>query len=135
MEEKWKKWIPIEGVSKDLNLSSITFDNNGLLIKLCGQLDKEELEVSYESVFSFRSTDEGRRLNLLNTLSEKYGKDFYKTWSMFKVEFSPYINWLNKETYGIYESYDIEHHVYITSNDILEVITAQTPSFKIRREI
>lgn len=125
--EKWIKWNPVDKISQRLDFISFSYDENGILIRLRDLSTNSSVDLRYESVFSFRNTDEGRRLKLLNTLSKNYGDSFYKEWSIFKVEFSEYTKWLNEETYGMYENYEIEHHVYITSNDILEIVTAHEP--------
>lgn len=124
---KWVPWQPHDKIGAKLDLVSFLFDENGIFIRLRDLDTSEDYELKYDSVFSFRNSDEGRRLRLLNTLSEIYGDRFYKEWSIFKVESSDYLKWFHEETYGMYESYDIEHHVYITSNDILEIVTAHAP--------
>lgn len=126
--EKWTKWNPIDSISQRLDFISFLYDENGILIRLRDLASNSDFELRYESVFSFRNTDEGRRLKLLSVLTENYGDAFYKEWSIFKVESSEYIEWLNEETYGMYEHYETEHHVYITPNDILEILTAHVPT-------
>lgn len=127
MNEKWEKWHPVEGLPEKVDLPNLCFDKNGLRLEMVGVDHYERIIFQYESTLSFRLTDEGRRLRLLSYLNDNYGKDFLGKWSFFKIMDSPYVRWLNEETYGIYEQYEVEHHAFLTTNEVVEVISATMP--------
>ena len=74
-----------------------------------------------------------KRLKTLNELEQKYGKDYYSKWSFFKVSNSPYKRWLNDESYDIYAEYNLEHYVFLTTEDIFEVISTYSPDISMKK--
>lgn len=46
---------------------------------------------------------------------------------MFKVVKSEYLEWFGQETYNMYNDYSIVHYVFLTCNDILEVLSTYEP--------
>lgn len=133
MIEKWTKWEPVMDLPDKIFLEKLIDDKKGLTIEFNDELETTEIIVNFEnSVVSYRNSDEGKRLNTLEFLNEKYGKIFYSNWSFFKVNNSLYLKWLNDETYDMYTDYNIEHYVFLTSNDIVDVLSSYPPKIRIR---
>ena len=128
MSEEWAKWEPLEGVSSKMYIEKLVNDKNGTLLVFKSEDDNDTIQVLFQnSILSLRSTDEGRRLKTINFLEEKYGTDFYAKWTFFKVANSTYVEWFNQETYDIYTSYNIEHYVFMTSDDVVEILSTYEP--------
>ena len=41
---------------------------------------------------------------------------------------SEYLSWFLEESSGIYESNKVEHYVFFTPNDVIEILSTYTPS-------
>ncbi|HMM19099.1 MAG TPA: hypothetical protein PKA10_00075 [Selenomonadales bacterium] len=127
MSDEWIKWIPWEGLPSKMYLERFVDDKSGISFLMTGK-DGSQIQIVFDgSVLSYRNTDEGRRLKTINFLEQKYGKEFYATWSMFKVVKSEYLEWFGQETYNMYNDYSIVHYVFLTCNDILEVLSTYEP--------
>jgi len=46
---------------------------------------------------------------------------------LFIVENSSYIEWFNLQSYDIYKNYDPKHYIFLTPNDIVEVVSNYPP--------
>ncbi|WP_374018193.1 hypothetical protein ABU162_29960 [Paenibacillus thiaminolyticus] len=123
----WLQWKPVEGLQSKYQLVKVTFDCDGLAIILASSETSSELFLQFKSPFSFRTTDEGKRLKLLNRLNEKFGDDFVRTSSLFMVYESEYLKWINDETYYMYENQNLYHFVILTDNEVLEILSPLHP--------
>ena len=132
MLEQWNRWEPIEGIPEKMTMESLCFDKNGTLIVLESEDGGTKVQILFEdSVLSLRNTDEGRRLKTINFLEKMYGTDYYTSWTLFKVTNSTFVEWFNEETYNIYADYNIEHYVFLTSDEVVEVLSTYSPSVKV----
>lgn len=132
MEEEWIKWEPLKCISSKMYIEKLIDDENGILLVLKSEDKKKTFKVIFvDPILSLRSTDEGRRLKTINFLEGKYGTDFYDQWTFFRVINSGYVEWFNQETYNIYAIYDIRHYVFLTSNDVVEILSTYEPNVSI----
>lgn len=131
--EHWERWIPINGLPSKLYNDAFIDSKEGIILEFSDEKDKKKIVVKFEDgVLSYRNTDEGSLLKKLNYLEQQYGTDFYSEWTLFKITNSEYINWFLDESSGIYEPNQVEHYVFFTPNDIIEILTTYTPSVIIR---
>ena len=70
-------------------------------------------------------------MKMINFLDEKYGTEFYAHWGLFEVTDSAYLEWFNQESYNIYKCCDIKHYVFITPNDIIDILSTYEPTINI----
>lgn len=132
MAEQWIKWEPLEGLPQKMYLERMIDDKNGISLKFKSESDDISIQVIFEdSVLSLRNTDEGRRLKTLDFLVNTHGKDFSSKWSLFKVTDSSYVKWFNEESFGIYADYNVEHYVFLTPNDVFEVLSTYAPKISV----
>lgn len=128
MTEEWAKWEPLEGIPSKMYIEKLVDDKNGTLLVFKSEDENDTIQVLFEdSILSLRSTDEGRRLKTITFLEEKYGTDFYAKWTFFKVTNSTYVEWFNQETYDMYTSYNIGHYVFLTPDDVVEILSTNEP--------
>ncbi|WP_070121269.1 hypothetical protein [Bacillus marinisedimentorum] len=131
--EHWERWIPIKGLPSRLYNDTFIDNKEGIILEFSDENDKKKILVKFdEGVLSYRNTDEGSLLKKLNYLDQQYGTDFYSEWTLFKVKNSEYIKWFLEESSGIYEPNQLEHYVFLTPNDVIEILTTYTPSIVIK---
>ena len=131
--EHWEKWIPINGLPSKIYNDSFIDSKEGIILEFSDEKHKKKIVIKFEDgVLSYRNTDEGSLLKKLNYLDQRYGTDFYCEWTLFKVKNSEYINWFLEESFGIYKPNQVEHYVFLTPNDVIEILTTYTPSVVIK---
>jgi hypothetical protein len=132
MMETWKKWDPINDVSTKFYKESL-FDSKGeVILVLQEEISGRKLIVTFDRrILSYRNTDEGSLLEMLYYLEQNYGRDFYSKRSLFEIENSEYIKWFLKESSGIYTKEEVKHYVFLTSDDVIEILSTCAPTVKI----
>ncbi|KXG10247.1 hypothetical protein AT864_00838 [Anoxybacillus sp. P3H1B] len=131
--EHWERWIPINGLPSKLHNDTFVDNKEGIILEFSDEKDKKKIVVKFEEgVLSYRNTDEGSLLKKLNYLDQQYGTDFYSNWTLFKVKNSEYIKWFLEESSGIYEPNQLEHYVFLTPNDVIEILATYTPSIVVK---
>lgn len=132
--EQWKRWEPVNGIPTRIYNDSLVDSKEGLIITFSNETNTKNLIATFDGiVLSYRNTDEGSLLKMLNYLHQQYGTEFYSQWPLFKVENSAYLNWFLTESSGIYESRKVEHYVFLTPNDIIEVLSTYDPEIVIKK--
>ena len=127
--ERWEKWIPIDNIPQKIYLDSFVDDNEGIAMTFSSQDGEKRILVQFEGfVLSYRNTDEGSLLKTWKLLGYHYGDGFYSRWSLFQVKNSEYLNWFLKESCGVYEPGEVLHYVFVTPNDVVEVLSTFVPS-------
>lgn len=81
------------------------------------------LIINFDSIISYRNTDESY---LLKTLNER---ENFSKWPLFKIKNSQYLVWFHEQTYDIYKKQlpEIIHYAFITPNDVVDVLAHHTP--------
>lgn len=129
MKEVWKKWLPIE-LTRDMYkacYSEVT-DIDGIEIDLVFNDTGDLLKIKFEnSVLAYQNVDEGKRIKMLNYLSDNYAKEFYAEWTLFIVENSSYLKWFHDESMGIYKDENVCHYVLLTENDVVDILSVFEP--------
>ncbi len=137
MEEQWIKWEPISGLKGNYNINLVLNDPKTFKIILSDYDNpKSQVIITFEeSVASYRDTDETYRYKLICDLGEKYGKEFYINWGLFKVKNSNYIKWLSEQSYGISDHFECNHHFAILGvNCVLDIIASYEPKVEMINE-
>lgn len=63
-------------------------------------------------------------------LEAQHGSDCYKNYSFFVIEKSPYIQWVYQESFETLPPDWFTHYVFITTNEIIDVLATEAPSIK-----
>lgn len=67
----------------------------------------------------------------MDFLTNKYGADFLGEHYVYMVENSKFLSWFNEESYNIVSGYAVNHYAFLTSNDIVDVLTTYAPKIRI----
>lgn len=133
-ESEWIIWEPIKDFTGTIYLNSFIDDNSGIALTFeVENEDYEKINIIYENwVISYRNTDEGDMLSTISYVRDKYGNDFIQKYSFFKVKNSSYVKWYKSNSCNPWD--EVEHHVYITPNDIIEILSTYSPKVEILQE-
>lgn len=131
MQEEWTRWEPAEGLSGNYNIISCHDDyETGLTIILRDMDDaKKQLRVVWgKSVTAYKKTEERLTVMIVDRLHERYGINFYRNWTFFKITNSKYFQELLEESGGLIDYTPACMHFVIFSSEILlDVITNYEP--------
>lgn len=131
MKEQWTYWEPISGLSKKYHTKLISNSfKKGFVINLVDDNNKKISIRFTGTVISYRITDESYIFDTLTFLENNYGKDFYGDWTFFKIENSEYVEWINKQTYDVYQDIGLKHFCILASDLRLDFITTYEPEVK-----
>ena len=112
----------------EYELDEIVQNDSGLSIKFNGV--DYSIIVNYEHKWIwFSSSDESDRWR---TLSDYFSKEPHKDTELFYVvEESELKRWIINEKNGIWNDDELEHHVFVTINDVIEVVSLSRPCVEI----
>ncbi|WP_214759617.1 hypothetical protein [Exiguobacterium sp. s129] len=127
---EWEKWIPLESIPARLYKESLIDDGDSLRIILSDETEGQKYSFLFDClVLSYRNSDEGSRIRMLEHLDKHYAHLEYGNWTLFKVKNSSYLEWFTRESLKRYESIvEMEHYVFLTSNDVIEVLSVDAPT-------
>ena len=127
---EWEKWIPLESIPACLYKESLLDDGDSLRIILSDETEGQKYSFLFDGlVLSYRNSDEGSRLRTLEHLHQHYAHLEYGNWTLFKMKNSSYLEWFAQESLERYEGIvEVEHYVFLTSNDVIEVLSADSPT-------
>lgn len=114
----------------EYELDEIVQNDRGLTIKFNGVIHR--IIVNYEHKWIwFSSSDEADRWR---TLSDYFSKEPHKDTELFYVDReSDLKRWIVNEKYGVWNYDELEHHVFVTINDVIEVVSRSRPCVQIIR--
>src|SRR5690348_3691652 len=116
--EEWIQWQPFEDVHGKYSLKIIQSDSKEFFITLYKKDSKEELKLSICGEQDiYRVTKTYYRQDLFNFLKTNYGELFYKDWTFFKIKNSSYKEWLEEESYGVFNLGNAERIHYCLLTD------------------
>lgn len=130
--EHWERWKPLSGIPTKLYNDSLLDSEDGFIMEFSDEYFEKKVIVRFEDgVLSYRNTDEGSLLKTWDKLDQQYNGSFYSNWPLFKIKNSKYLKWFFEESMGIYEREKVEHYVFITPDDVIEVLSAYPPKILI----
>lgn len=84
--------------------------------------DKEGMiKVVFDWVHSFRVTDEGDLLKMLDELNGQM------TTGVYIVGESNYLSWFNEQSFSIHDDESINHYLIVTGDDVIDVLSSVSP--------
>lgn len=130
MSEKWSVW-PIVTLPEDVyELMDLQMDGGGL--KLIFESKVLRVKVFYEEgLLIFRCSDEGMRWKTIDNVLAERGRTFFKGKLFFKVENSDFKEWFMQETFFTRDGEKIEHHAFVTIDDMVDVLAVHDPIIEV----
>lgn len=130
MQENWVQWNPLKGIVGKYDVDRVSMDERGLIIQLYSENNitkKVEVHFSY-TLDAYRYTNDSFAFNICGDLSQKYGVDFYGTWSFFKVTNSRYLQWLSEQSCAYSNEFTFTHFSFIGTDSIVDILARYEPA-------
>ena len=125
--KKMIKWEPVNQIPNLLYIDKLEYSKEGLKIFLKEEPNNmtRRLKIRFKYFLGFRNFDETYRLK---TISEDENFSMQTPWTLFVAEKDEFINWINVETYDMFEGVrSFKNYIIATPDDILEIITDSEP--------
>ena len=131
MYGKWSQWKPVPDLPGKMYTEKLIDGYDGLEITLKARDDSRGIKISFPYlVISYQSTEEGNRYKTLIFLEKKYGTDFYAKWTLFEVQDSALIKWVQEES-CIGDDLQVKQFTLITVDEFIDIITLGEPDIEI----
>ena len=131
MYGKWSQWKPVPDLPGKMYTEKLIDGYDGLEITLKARDDSRGTKISFPYlVISYQSTEEGNRYKTLIFLEKKYGTDFYAKWTLFEVQDSALIKWVQEES-CIGDDLQVKQFTLITVDEFIDIITLGDPDIEI----
>ena len=131
MYGKWGQWKPVPDLPGKMYTEKLIDGYDGLEITLKARDDSRGIKISFPYlVISYQSTEEGNRYKTLIFLEKKYGTDFYAKWTLFEVQDSALIKWVQEES-CIGDDLQVKQFTLITVDEFIDIITLGDPDIEI----
>lgn len=123
MFNQWIQWRPLSNLAQHYHLEFFIVGINKFEIFLAPsrQEEKKVLIVFEENALAYRHSKRALRTKTLKIVEHQQGKEFLN-WPFFKVINSTYLQFLSKRSCEIYMPGDFVHFIFLTQNDVLEVV-------------
>lgn len=129
IEEEWTRWEPIVGLANKYDVEFIFDGAKGLTIRLYqdSQFEKKVDIIFEHYADAYRHTNESFRIDVMHTLTQKYGREFYGEWTFFKVKKSEYLQWLSEESADYSDKFPFVHFCLMGTDSIIDIIARYEP--------
>ncbi|MGM7684692.1 hypothetical protein ACSVDA_21530 [Cytobacillus sp. Hm23] len=126
--ERWERWTPVDCLPSIIYNNSLIDNREGLTLEFNDGYSEIKIIIRFEfGALTYSNTDKGYLVETINYLQNNYDKTFFSSWPLFKVTNSKYLKWFLEESSDLYESKEISHYVFLTQNDVIEVLSIHTP--------
>jgi hypothetical protein len=131
MQENWIKCdVPKSQNEFGFTVTSIVQDSEGTKIFL--EDEKIKVELYWDALVILRSSIESVRLRTVADVLTKYGNNsFFRGCFLYRVENSTFSDWVDEESYGVYEKSKQTHYCIVTSLDVIDVVASIEPAIKV----
>lgn len=125
MNNKIIKWESrITDFPNTIHILGVYDDFEGFRIVVRG--DNNSLyKFKFENYLAYRNADEGARLKSLQLFPTNS-----REWCLFKSYQSDFIEWIVTESNGIYTIDQITHYIFMTPNDVIEILSLDEPEIE-----
>ena len=129
--EQWARWEPINELSGKYSINSLIISEEKLVIQLSDHDNIKKIEIIFNSgIDGYRYTNESFCFKIFGDLSQKYGTEFYKNWSFFKVnqfriyqmDFRKIYTWANQH---------FIHFCIFGNDEVIDIVASYEPDNKI----
>jgi len=132
--EEWIRWEPVNDLSGKYYLDSWSWPEEGLLIGLSNEKKAKKIQILFAgTIGSFRYINESFCFKICGNLSEKYGDEFYKNWSFFKIENSEYLKLMSDSSHGWADRFHFKHFCIVGGDEIIDIVVNSDPEVTVKK--
>ncbi len=129
--EEWIRWEPIKDLSGKYYIDSLAISERGLIIQLSDHDKVKKIEILFDSAIDgYRYTNESFCFKIFGDLSQKYGTEFYKDFSFFKITNSEYLKWLSEKSRTWSDQFPFVHFCILGGDEVIDVLARYEPEVR-----
>lgn len=115
----------------EYELVKLQQDRNGLQLVFESYVNNVEI-IYQEELLALRSCDEGDRWKFVDSILMDKGRYYFKNKLAFIIEEdSEFKQWFIQESYQTRRENEFQHYMFVTRNDIIDVLALHEPVIKI----
>jgi len=130
-KDTYTSWSPIRGLVGEVRIEKLEDTDAGLTIYLkisSGPAGHERRAmIRFDPYVAYRNMDESYRARTFNDTGGLEG-------SLYIVNSSSWLNWLNEESVGFYRDSEIVHYSIFTEADCIDILAEFSPEFSWLKE-
>lgn len=132
MENNLMKIIYLSNIPEgEYELVKLQQDRNGLQLVFESYVNNVEI-IYQEELLALRSCDEGDRWKFVDSILMDKGRYYFKNKLAFIIEEdSEFKQWFIQESYQTRRENEFQHYMFVTRNDIIDVLALHEPVIKI----
>ena len=129
----YEKWKPIQNIVAPLKLIQLLDNNSGFNITLQEKKSpKDIIIIDYHGmVFSYRATKTNSLINKFISSKIMYGEIVFSDWPFYQLDSSNYLDWLDERFCDFDGGFNIKHHIFITTDYTIEILSSYLPTIKL----
>lgn len=124
MNSNLKKIYNFNSTDLYLFLEKVNYSESELELNFIEHVKSNMIQITFDFIYSFRITDEG---DLLKMLDEYEGELVIGAYVTQEGEL---LKWFQAQSYNIHASEELNLYIFVTQNEIVEVISNQAPKIK-----
>lgn len=115
-----------------MNLLCVCETVDGLKIVFCDETKHVKTTYPTQSL-AYRCCDEADRWKCLSKILLENGENYFRENLFSIVEHSDFKKWFLKESSFCYKEEQIQHHAFVTQNDVIEVLAVDYPTVEMEK--
>jgi hypothetical protein len=130
MNEKWKRWMPLNEdiISGNYYIEEIIYNDIGLIITMESEHQKQKIKITFkDSIWSYRTTDESYCWKIFSRLSKEYPYKLYAEWDFFKITNSNYLEWITDSSGEFHDDINVTHFFIKGLELAIDIIDTEEP--------
>ena len=130
--EEWVRWNPTNLPDGEYAIIEVVDNDDGTRIVL----DNTEnfVEILFDGLLSMsRIVRSPLRMRTWGEVQDKYSKDFFVGWFLYKVENSLLSKWLEEENCGFEKATEYTHYCIVSSEAFVDIISTFEPQITSRK--
>lgn len=132
--EDWSRWDPgVKGLEGSYYIGEVYDGCDFFKVSLSQSGTDQEVEMRFpHPILASRHINESLCFLLYGELHDKYGLEFNRGWSFFKVKNSDFLRRLAKYSSGLsMDVYKLQHFAILAGDCILDIAASDEPEFTI----
>lgn len=124
MDSTLKKIDNFNSTDLYLFLEKVNYSESELELNFIEHTKSNLIQIIFDFIYSFRITDEGNLFKMLN----EYDGDLII--GAYVTQEGELLKWFQNQSYEIHPAEELNLYIFVTQNEIIEVISNQEPKIK-----
>lgn len=118
-----QRWEPDPLIPHHVEITAIRDDDDGLVVSLADEASRKPVaQLVFRTFVAYRNINESFRTKTWASLPAG------QSTGLFKLENSSWLKWLQAESSGVLDEFQVSHYAIYTNDDCLDIISHTPPT-------